>query len=91
LLIERADHCTNLCEMKYSMHPFKVDKQYSAKLERKLRVFREKTKTKNTLFLTLVTTFGIQSNDYSKRLVSSEIRLSQLMERDVPGDTRIPK
>jgi hypothetical protein len=91
LLIERADHCTNLCEMKYSMHPFKIDKQYSAKLERKLRVFREKTKTKNTLFLTLVTTFGIQSNDHSKRLVSSEIRLSQLMERDVPGDTRIPK
>ena len=40
LLIERADHCTNLCEMKFSMHPFKIDKQYAARLERKLRVFR---------------------------------------------------
>ena len=80
LLLERADHCTNLCEMKFSVNPFKIDKQYAAKLERKLRVFREKTKTRNTLFLTLVTAFGIESNDYSQRLVSSEIRLSQLMK-----------
>jgi len=80
MLIDRADHCTNICEMKFSMHSFKIDKQYSAELERKLRVFREKTKTTNTLFLTLVTTYGLEPNDHSQRLVSSEIRLSQLMK-----------
>ena len=66
--------------MKFSMHSFKIDKQYAAELERKLRVFREKTKSTNTLFLTLVTTYGLEPNDHSQRLVSSEIRLSQLME-----------
>ena len=80
MLIDRADHCTNICEMKFSMHPFKIDKKYAAELERKLRVFREKTKSTNTLFLTLITTFGLEPNDYSQRLVPCQIRLSQLME-----------
>ncbi len=79
MLIDRADHCTNICEMKFSMHPFKIDKPYAAELERKVRVFRRQTKTSNTLFLTLITTQGIEPNDHAQRLVSSQIQLSQLM------------
>ena len=79
MLIDRADHCTNICEMKFSMHPFKIDKAYAAELERKVRVFRRQTKTTNTVFLTLITTHGIEPNDHAQRLVSSQIHLSQLM------------
>ncbi len=79
MLIDRADHCTNICEMKFSMHPFKIDKAYATELERKVRVFRRQTKTSNTVFLTLITTHGIDPNDYAQRLVASQIRLSQLM------------
>ena len=79
MLIDRADHCTNICEMKFSMHRFKIDKQYASDLERKIRVFRRRTKPSNTLFLTLITSHGLEPNDYAQRLVSSQIQLSQLM------------
>ena len=79
MLIDRADHCTNICEMKFSMHTFKIDKSYAAELERKIRVFRRQTKTSNTVFLTLITTHGVEPNGYAQRLVSSQIQLSQLM------------
>ena len=79
MLIDRADHCTNICEMKFSMHRFKIDKQYASDLERKIRVFRRRTKPSNTVFLTLITSHGLEPNDYAQRLVSSQIQLSQLM------------
>lgn len=79
MLIDRADHCTNICEMKFSLHPFKIDKTYAAELERKIRVFCRQTQTSNTVFLTLITANGIQPNDHSRRIVSSQVQLSQLM------------
>ena len=79
MLIDRADHCTNICEMKFSMHRFKIDKQCASDLERKIRVFRRQTKPSNTVFLTLITSHGLEPNDYAQRLVSSQIQLSQLM------------
>lgn len=79
MLIDRADHCTNICEMKFSTHRFKIDKQYASDLERKIRVFRRRTKPSNTVFLTLITSHGLEPNDYAQRLVSSQIQLSQLM------------
>lgn len=79
MLIDRADHCTNICEMKFSMYRFKIDKQYASDLERKIRVFRRRTKPSKTVFLTLITAHGLEPNDYAQRLVSSQIQLSQLM------------
>ena len=55
LVIERADQCINLCEIKFSTGPFVVTKQYAEELERKKRVFQETTKTKKALFVTLIT------------------------------------
>jgi len=79
MLIDRADHCTNICEMKFSMHRLKIDKQYASDLERKICVFRRQSNTSNTVFLTLITTHGVEPNDHAQRLVSSQIQLSQLM------------
>ncbi len=78
LVIDRRDHCSNLCELKYSEHPFVVDKAYSAELERKRRVFQQRTGTRHTLFLTLITATGLKTNDYSQRLVSNHISLDDL-------------
>lgn len=83
LCIDRRDHCTNLCEVKFTQRPFVIDKRYAAELARKLRVFRDRTRTSNTLFLTLITTHGVQPNRYSQELVAAEVRLRDLMGR--PG------
>ncbi len=73
LLIDRADHCINICEMKFSLHEFPVEKKYAEELEKKVRIFRESTKTRKTIFLTMVTTYGVKKNQHYNNLVSNEI------------------
>lgn len=64
LVIDRADKCINLCEMKYSSLEFTIDKPYEEKLQNKKSVFRKQTETTKTLFVTMVTTYGIKKNAY---------------------------
>jgi hypothetical protein len=46
LVIDRRDQVTHLCEMKYSINEFVIDKDYDAVLRNKLEAFRRKTKSK---------------------------------------------
>lgn len=39
-----------------------------------------KTKTKKTIFLTMITTYGVIRNPYSKNLVQSEVTMDALFE-----------
>jgi uncharacterized protein len=80
LVIDRADHCINLCEMKFSTGPFVIDKKYAENLQNKLSVFRQVTGTKKTLFLTFVTTYGIVDNAYKTQRVDAEVRMDALFE-----------
>jgi AAA+ ATPase superfamily predicted ATPase len=76
LVIDRADSCINLCEMKFSKDLFTIDKDYAQNLEKKRDVFREQTKTKKTLFTTLITTFGLKQNNYLSNF--AEVTLNDL-------------
>ena len=78
LLIDRQDLCINLCEMKFSTSEFAIDKRYAQELTTKLQVFRERTKIKKTLFLTMITTYGVKRNDYYVGLVQSELKMEAL-------------
>jgi len=78
LVIDRKDNVINLCEMKFSTKPFSIDKKYHAELQDKIDTFREATKTTKTLFLTMVTTFGITKNEYSLGLVQNSLVMDEL-------------
>jgi hypothetical protein len=80
LLFDRRDNCINLCEIKFSLSEFVIDKKYAAVLERKERVFRQKTKTRKTLFLTLITTYGAKKNDNYVNLIQKEITMESLFK-----------
>lgn len=80
LLLDRKDFVINICEMKYSEFEFLIDKRYSNDLENKLTVFKLQTETKKSLFLTLITTFGIKENEYSKKLVQNSITMNVLFD-----------
>ena len=67
LVISRADRLTNLCEMKFTADEFSVDSSYEAELRRKVVRFAEETKAKGGIISTLVTTYGLQYNQYSGR------------------------
>lgn len=80
LVIDRADRSINLCEMKYWMGEFAVDKAYAKELERKRDVFRRVTRTRKAIFLTLVTTYGVRNNDHAQRLGLQIVPLEALMQ-----------
>lgn len=80
LLIDRDDHCINICEMKYSGSEFTIDKSYASDLKRKLDVFKEITKTRKSLFLTMITTYGVRNNAYHAGLVQKELTMDTLFE-----------
>jgi AAA+ ATPase superfamily predicted ATPase len=80
LLIDRADKCINICEMKFSQSEFSIDKRYAAELANKLKVFRDTTRTRKTLFLTIITTYGVKRNNYYTNLVENELTIEDLFE-----------
>jgi uncharacterized protein len=78
LLIDRKDDVINVCEMKYTVSPFSIDKGYAKELQQKLDVFRAATGTRKSLFLTMVTTEGVVPNNYRSELVINEVNASAL-------------
>lgn len=79
LLIDRRDRVINVCEMKFSVNEFVIDKDYNKKLRNKIETFRTESKTKKALQLTMVTTYGVKRNMY-KNCVQSEVVLDDLFE-----------
>lgn len=81
LIIERADACLNLCELKFSEAPFAIDKAYARELKRKCDVFRAETRSRKALFLTLITTWGLKENEHSRGLVTNALTMDALFAR----------
>ncbi|RYZ45755.1 MAG: ATP-binding protein [Sphingobacteriales bacterium] len=78
LLIDRSDHTINICEIKFYAEELTIDKAYAAELRQKLDVFREKVRTRKTLFLTLITTYGVKENIHFNSLVQQSLDMNAL-------------
>lgn len=78
LLIDRSDRCINVCEMKFSGEAFEITKAYAAGLEKKLSVFMRQATPKKTIFLTMITTFGVKENMHKANLVQNELTMNAL-------------
>lgn len=68
MIIERADHINNICEMKFCDDDFTINASYDKNLRNKLSTFLEETKCRNALRLTLITTYGLKFNEYAGRI-----------------------
>ena len=79
LLIDRRDQVINLCEVKFSINEFQIDKEVEQKLRNKIDVFRQETNCRKTIQLSMITTFGVQKNKYSS-IVTNEVLLDDLFE-----------
>lgn len=80
LLLDRADHCINLCEMKFSAEEFVIDKRYAAEINNKVSVFKEQTKTKKTIFPTMITTYGTRRNEHYVGRIAGEVVMDDLFK-----------
>jgi uncharacterized protein len=80
LVIDRRDGIINLCEMKFSISQYMINKKYDAELRNKMIAFKSETQTRKSIFLTMITTFGLESNSYSGN-VQNELNMSILFNR----------
>jgi hypothetical protein len=81
LLIDRQDHCINLCEIKFSANEFVINKRYAEELDNKVKLFRSQTQTKKAIFPTMITTYGVLKNDYYSGLIQAEVLMGALFSR----------
>ena len=64
LVLDRRDKVIDLCEMKFWNDVFTIDKDYDTALRRKKNAFITQTKTRNSVRIILITTYGVTRNEY---------------------------
>ena len=77
IVIDRDDRIINLCEIKFSVAPFVIDKAYGEYLRERMGWFKAETKTRKSPVVTMITTYGVVQNKHSG-VVQNEVMLDDL-------------
>lgn len=80
LIIDRKDDCINLCECKFYNSEYSLTKESAAKLRNRKQEFINQTKTKKTVFNTLITAYGAVKNEHYLDVIDNELTVSDLMK-----------
>lgn len=80
LLINRKDKVINLFELKFYSEPFIISKVEALALRQKVANFKQLTKTKHQVFLSVLSTFGIEQNENSIGLIHNSLTMSTLFK-----------
>ena len=78
LLFDRRDNAITLCEIKYSNKPYVLVKDYVEDLQRKIDIFKKRTRTKKQMFLALITVDKIKNNFYAEDMIDGNVDLEDL-------------
>jgi hypothetical protein len=78
LLIDRKDQVITLCEMKFSVNEFSIDKSYANNLRNKIGLLKSETKTKSAIHLCMLSTYGVKENAYTNELLQSNLKMDCL-------------
>ena len=81
LVIKRNDHWINLCEMKFYNSEYKIGKNEFENLKNKVEKFKHETGTKDAVVITMMTTYGVQKNEYFHQIVENNFTMEILFER----------
>ena len=82
LVIDRADRIINLCEMKFSVGPYVISKDYEQTLRLRTSIFKEKAKATKSLVNTFITTYGV-ANGMHHSIVGSEVTMDDLFSSSI--------
>lgn len=78
LLIDRADEVINLCEVKFANAIYKLSASYKDKLRERTDIFASVTKSRKSIFTTLITTFGLNNEGEHLDVIQNVITLDDL-------------
>ena len=79
LLIVRNDGVVNLCEMKFASIPYSISKDEEMRLRHRIEMLKSTLSPKQTIHLTLITTFGIANGKHSG-IVQREVNMDDLFQ-----------
>jgi AAA+ ATPase superfamily predicted ATPase len=79
LLLERRDQVINVCEIKFSMAPYLIDKKYHQELLEKIAVLKSETKTRHAVHLTFISPYGLKQNSHSG-ITQQDLKADMLFE-----------
>ena len=68
MLIFRDDNIVNLCEMKFSGDTYIIDKDEEMRMSRRTEALKQTLKSRQTVHVTLVTTYGLTPGRHSGRV-----------------------
>ena len=77
MLIDRTDRVITLCEMKFSVNDYIIDKDYNEIIRNKIEAFKRLTKTRKAVQIVFVTTYGVRQNAYSS-IIQGQVTLDEL-------------
>lgn len=77
MLIIRNDNVVNLCEMKFAGSPYIIDKDEDIRLRARIEALKATLSPKQTVHLTMVTTYGVAYGKYSG-IVQKQVTLDDL-------------
>jgi len=80
LVLDRKDQIINLFEIKFYNQVWQLTKNDAEALSAKKELFRDLSKTKKHIFLTLLSTFGVQQNEHSLGIVDNNLTMDCLFE-----------
>jgi AAA+ ATPase superfamily predicted ATPase len=80
LVIKRADNWINLCEMKFYNAPYKINNENLKELKNKVVKFKEVTKTKDVVVITMITTYGVVEDENFHEIVENSFDMDILFE-----------
>jgi uncharacterized protein len=81
MLIERSDNVFNLCEIKFSNEIFVLSEAEAVNIRKKMSSLRSKIKSKQSIYPTLITTYGAERNMHYLGLVQNDVILDDLFSK----------
>jgi uncharacterized protein len=78
LIIDRADNCVNILEVKFHNKEYEVSESYARQLLDKSTIFQERTNIRKSVFITMLTVFGVKKNEHYLMAVTNQLLLDDL-------------
>lgn len=78
LVIDRADNCINILEVKFYNTEYEVSETYGRQLLTKATIFKERTRTKKNVFITFLSVFGVKKNSHFLMSVTNQLLIEDL-------------
>jgi hypothetical protein len=77
MVIKRRDRVINICECKYYTDEYEIDNDYEMNLRNKVATFTRDNNIKDSIQLTMITTYGVKKNKHSS-IVNNEVTMDDL-------------